>query len=324
MELLVNDEPYETDIEAEEMKSLAEYIKELDEEFAEVNRVIHSIEVDGENFTRDVDEKLAALNCGEVDKLELKVQPMDKMAIDSIANLGEYCQSFLARLPDVVEDWGEKEEDQKKKHRQEVSEALNIARGILSSVTVILNMPSEKLSDLQERAGKLEEKVEEADFQKLGRLLREECREFIEDLLAQLREYMDALQVRKEDARDSARQIDKLIDEILERLPGLVDNLQGGETDEQVGLEEIEELAGKLEIILNRVSKLDDQGEIKKNLDRQSQGEMVKSQEQLTVGLQELEKALEDRDLIMICDILEYEIKPYLEGLKPIFQDSNK
>ncbi len=305
---------------AESFQTVGEYIEQLQEDLAQVNRVVYRAEVDGS----EVDGETRKLACSKVNRLDVEVRTMDKMAIDSIGQLGEYCQGFLAKLPSILKEWQEKSSGKKEKYRQQVLEAFDIVGNVLSAVEVVLNLSSDEMDRLSERVNTLRGKLEEVDEDELNLLLREDCQQFIEELLEHLQDLVDDLQERKRETTSDVEEARKLMDDMLTNIPPLIEQLQGGGASEQEGIGKIEGQVKDLTRVLETLENLDEQGLIKKNLTPAEQEELVDFNQQLTEGLTELGEALKERDIIMICDILEYEVLPYLEKIKSHFPEDNR
>jgi DNA repair exonuclease SbcCD ATPase subunit len=304
----------------ESFQTVGEYIEQLQEDLAQVNRVVYRAEVDGS----EVDDETQKLACSEVDRLEVEVRTMDKMAIDSIGQLGEYCQGFLAKLPSILKEWDEKSAGKKEKYRQQVLEAFDIVENVLSAVEVVLSLSSDEMDRLSERVNTLRGKLEEADEDELNALLREDCQQFIEELLEHLQDLVGDLQERKRETQSDVEEARQLMDDMLTNIPPLIEQLQSGGASEQEGIEKIEAQVKDLTRVLETLENLDEQGMIKKNLTPAEQEELVDFNQQLNEGLTELGEALKERDIIMICDILEYEVLPYLEKIKSHFPGDNR
>ncbi len=316
--VMTENQPLEIE-QPEAEQQLADYLTGLGEQLNKVNRFIYEVRVDGQSLS-EVD---SSETCGEFDKIEIKSRTYEDMTIDSIGHLGEYCQSFLVRLPQVLEDWDEKSAEEIEQLTDQVEEALEMANNVVRSIHEFLNFSSPKLTDLLEDGVKIKQQlaVEQSEAE-LQALLAQQAKQFFSGLLENLRETIDHLSREKQKLNDDQKDFEKNIKELFVTLPQTVDDLQSGRVSE--GYSSLERVIIGLESILNNIKKLDDNGLLKLNLPPEQQVEMIKSHRELNTGIEELQMAVKEKDPIMVCDILEYEILPYLRDLEELFNFSEK
>lgn len=317
MEVTVDSEQLVEIPEPESNQTLGEYVEKLNEKLSEVNRFIYSVEVDDEQITEAKQQK----KCAEFDRLQVDARSFEAMAVDSIGQLGEYCQNFLASLPEVVNNWSEKETETKDQYRQQVLEAFELSGEVLEAIDSLINVASTETEPLTERVQELEGKLREAGREELKNLLKEECRDFFTELLEALESILNDLETREGKISEQINTLQEKVSTLLDDLPELIQTLQGGEEVE--GYEDIDKRAEDINKIIRIISIFDRAGLIKKSFSPEEQEKLIGIHTELTAGFDDLQEAIENNDLIMICDILEYEVLPYLETIEELFGSSS-
>ncbi len=299
--------------EAGSEQTLAEYLQQLNSDLSEVNRFVYSAQVDGEEINDELNQK----QCSEFEELHVEVRSFEAMAVDSIGQLGEYCQKFLASLPKVINNWSEKDKEEKDQHRQQMLEACELSAEVLEAMDSLLNISTETDEELLARVHKLEGELREAGRDELKKLLSENCRDLFTDLLEQMETTLSGLEDREEKFIDQVDTIQGKVTDLLEELPDLIEVLQAGEEAE--GYTDLQEQTENIRKIITIISVFDQAGQIKQNFTPEEQEKLISIHTELTHGFDDLQDAIESKDLIMICDILEYEVIPYLETIRELF-----
>lgn len=318
MKIIVNGKAPEDIREPDPQRSLEDFLGELRDQFSSINRVINDVRVDDQPLP-EVSERIA---CGEINELSVRVSKFETMAVQVIGDLGEYCQRFLRVLPDLVEEWEEVEASEREKYRRQVTEALTASRDVFSSLQQLLDLDEEhrsRCSTLRERAQALSQRLEEEATPGISSLLREQGQDFFSETLDCLQDLIDYLQRQQSDMEEDVQEVRENIRTDVERIPKVVDQLQKGK--EKQGLEGIEPIAQNLRSLLQLLQRLDAAGKVKNALSPEQQEKLQEIHQHLETGLDEITGALEDRDIVMICDVLDYEIQPYLETVDGYLED---
>ncbi len=176
-----------------------------------------------------------------------------------------------------------------------------------------------RCNELQERASELKRNLEDTSSPNISPLLREQGQEFFSDTLNLLQDLVDFLQQRQSDLEKEIQEARENIRTDSERIPEVVDQLQKGK--EKQGLETIDPIADNLRTLLRLIQRLDAAGKVKNALSPEQQETLQEIHRHLETGLDEITAALEDRDIVMICDVLDYEIQPYLETVDGFLED---
>lgn len=318
MKIIVNGKAPEDIREPDPERSLDDFLEELRDQFSDVNRIINDVRVDGVPLPEISDRT----HCGEIDELALKVSKFETMAVQAIGDLGEYCQRFLRLLPEIVEDWEQVDEEDREQYRRQVNEALRASRDVFNSLDQLLDLNEtfrQRCEDLRERAATLSRSLEDEETSQISTLLRERGQDFFSETLSCLQDLIDYLQQQQSDLEEDVERIRETIQTDIERIPKVVDQLQKGK--EKQGLEAIEPIAQNLRSLLQLVQRLDAAGKVKNALSPDQQEQLQEIHRHLETGVDEITDALENRDIVMICDVLDYEIQPYLETVDGFLED---
>ncbi|GEM_PF-3610783 len=307
-----SEQPLEIEAPDPEQK-LGDYIDFVNKKLSDVNRFIFSAEVDGEQIT----EERCRQKCDSFEELKLEARSFEEMTIDTIGRLGAYCQEYLAKLPQVIDEWKKKSDEEKNALRRQVLEAINLAGKVLDSIDDFLDVAVEEHDTIKSRTEKLAGQFREAGREELKSLLTEQGSEYFSELFDHLRAVLDYVDGQKDAESDQLSRLGRQLDELHEELTNLINKFQGGDIAD--AYDQLTDRATEIDELLAVIGGLDKTGFLKRNFTPETQDELSQAHTELHRGLTELLQAVEERDPIMVCDILEYEFLPYLESLQKLF-----
>ncbi len=307
-----SDQPVEID-PPDSDQLLGDYIDFVNEKLSDVSRFIFSAEIDGEKITEERCEQ----KCSSFEELKLEVRTFEVMTIDTVGRLGAYCREYLAKLPQVIDEWEENSDDEKNALRRQVLEAINLAGKVLDSIDNFLDVAVEENDKMKSRTEKFAGQLRESGREELKTLLAEQGSDYFSELFEYLRAVLDQVDEQKDKESRQLSHLGEQLDELHEELTSLIDKFQGGDVVD--AYDELTDWAREIDELLAVIGGLDETGFLKRNLKPGNQEELEQAHVELYQGLNELMQAVEDRDPIMVCDILEYEFLPYLESLQKLF-----
>ena len=301
--------------EPELSETVDEYLGRINEEFADTNRVVQIEAVNRQNLTEEMLEREAR----NLERLDLSVKTIENVAVDSIVYLAEYLDRALQRFPDIIDDWEQEDTDQRETYEDQLEEAFEAIDQIITSLPEMVDLEQQEdaLLDIHDQLRDLRRELEDSAREQYQPIL-ENVRELFSDLRQELENIIHVLSQQLESLEQGRKKYSNLIEQYLEDIPSLVETLQSTKTSETY--DRVGEILEGLNGVLDYMNSLDRAGKIKLLFSPEDQETLNKAHEELDTGLDELERAFEDRDLVMICDILEYEIQPYLEKIQQFLE----
>lgn len=316
MELLVNGETDDEISPPEPSQTLEEYLEQLNEQFGKVNQIVRPLAVNGRDFTSEFNDWTP----DEIDQLELTVQPIEDLVVNSLVDLAEYLDRARENLPEILENWEEQDVETRQQYEDQLDDAFSVINQILTSMMGIINIEDrlKPIKQINSRIKGLDEKLSEKDGDEL-RPVFEETDQLFENLREEIGTIVQVLSQKEQALWEDSDDLQGTIESRLDRIPSLIENLQ--QSPDSDDYEEIDELVADLERVLGYVEKLDEAGKIKLFLSPEKQEELGETHRELDQGIEELNRAFEEQDVIMICDILEYEVQPYLEQISDFIRE---
>lgn len=318
MKLIVNGRENEDIQPPEPGQTVGEYVDNLNEQFGKINRVVQVEMVNDKDFK----PSLSSWESDRIDRMELSVKPIEEVVVNTLMSLAQYLDQALENLPDILENWSEHGEEDIHEYRDQLEEAFTTIDKILSSVTALSNVGDrlEPVEEIQEEVGVLHRKLTERNPESLHETFSR-TRDMFSNLRQEIESVVQTLSQQEESLWRNLSDIADSIELRIEQIPEIVESLQtGGDED---SFQKIDNIADDLSQILEFIEKLDEAGKVRMVLSPEGQEELNKAHTELEDGIDELQEAFENRDVIMICDIIEYEILPYLKNVNHLLQEIN-
>lgn len=311
MDILINGKAQSDLPDPEPEESVIEYTERINQEFAPVNRVVQVDSINRQPVNSDSLER----NVLELERLDLSVKTIQSVAVDSLIHLAEYLDQALENFPEIIDDWLESDEQQRREHIRQLEEAFDAIDQILSSLPSMIDLEDhlETIQNFEEELSEVRQLVDEETSEQLLEEMKR-TQELFHQLRSEIETIIQHLSQQHESLLNEKKKYTQSISEYTEKIPSLVEKLQSSPTRETY--DEVEEILGLLEGTLGFMNSLDQAGKIKLMLSPDEQKKLSTVHTELDTGIDELSRAFEEEDVVMICDILEYEIQPYLEKIE--------
>lgn len=291
-------------------QTLEEYLQQLNDQFADINRVVNPEMVNGEPFRPDFNDWTP----DEIDQLELTVQPIEDLVVDSLVELAEYLDRALENFPEILEELRESDDPDVSIHRDQLQEAFVVINQILTSVigSISIDERLKTIKQINERVKTLHDDLEEKEGKELVSVFKS-SQELFTELRREIQTIVQLLAQREESLWEGVTDLHDQVEGWVQSIPDLVNDLQSEPDAEHYN--QIEALTNHLSDVLEFIEDLDRAGKLKLVMTPEEQDQLNEANVELDRGLGELNQAFENKDVIMICDILEYEILPYLKDI---------
>jgi len=316
MELIVNGRDNE-DVEPPQAgQTLEDYISDLNDQFGKINRVAQIETVNGEEFQ----PQFYSWASERVEQMEISIKPIEEVVVNTLMSLARYLDQALGNLPSIIENWEKQGQDDIQTYVDQLDEAFTTIDQILTSIVATTDVEDrlESLNDIQSRTRELDRKLQERTPDNL-RDVFENTHDLFSELRTEIENVVQLMTQKEEFLWRNLSEISNSIRTWIEDIPDLVENLQTG--DDSKAYDRIENAAEDLDRIIIFMNQLDEAGKLKMVLSPEQQEELRTAHSELETGIDELQDAFENNDVIMICDILEYEILPYLKDVDRFLDD---
>lgn len=310
MELIVSGVDENDLPEPKASQTLGEYLEEANQQFAEVNQVVSPQSVNGEAFSPEANDR----EIEQIDRLELSVQPIEETVVNTLMELAAYLDRALNNFPEIIEELHEEGPDDADVYRDQLDEAFDAIGSLLTSMIGVVNV-EERLKPVKKintQVKELDDRLDSAAGEDLIELF-EDTRDTFERLRDEIETIVSVLAQQEEKLWEGGPELEEKLRRRIDMIPELVEELQSQPSPENY--EEVDQMVDDLEEVLGFIQELDEAGKIKLLLTPEEQEKINEAHQDLDRGIDELNQAFEEKDVILICDILEYEILPYLEDI---------
>jgi primosomal protein N'' len=310
MELIVSGVDENDLPEPKASQTLGEYLEEANQQFAEVNQVVSPQSVNGEAFSPEANDR----EIEQIDRLELSVQPIEETVVNTLMELAAYLDRALNNFPEIIEELHEEGPDDADVYRDQLDEAFDAIGSLLTSMIGVVNV-EERLKPVKKintQVKELDDRLDSAAGEDLIELF-EDTRDTFERLRDEIETIVSVLAQQEEKLWEGGPELEEKLRRRIDMIPELVEELQSQPSPENY--EEVDQMVDDLEEVLGFIQELDKAGKIKLLLTPEEQEKINEAHQDLDRGIDELNQAFEEKDVILICDILEYEILPYLEDI---------
>ncbi len=324
MQIIVNDEPTDQFGRPRENESIDDFLNSIAQRLNEENKGIGEVKVDGEYL----DDENASKQCGEVETLEIEVNTMEGLLIDSIGRIGSYSHQVLNRIPDILAEWENKTREEVQQYGKQLRESLDTTIQVLSSVEPLTNLSLEELNveKMAEKGRNLREELAESGGDRLRELLEEQVQPFYQDLLDTLQNVLDRLAERREDTLRELDSVEETLDDLSSRINEIIEKAQqeGSDASSWFTLDRVTETASELTRVNQVFETLNNTGKLQ-NLFPQERHEQVKQTlVELREGIGRFYKLLEEQDTTEIVKTLRQDIEPYVENAREYVREINE
>ncbi len=318
------------DFQLEKENNVLEVVESIEGWLSEKYEVIEELNIDGDSVLPSEKEKLEGKLVSETDVVEIKTLNHLEYAIHSLLELQDYLVRFINRLND--DNKTEMDNDKK----DEILDGLKWIHGILLNISRILHLDmntvfvhDKPLSDIVTQNNVI---LVELDTYKYNLSVFEEIMDTrLKDNLIAIKEYvpkiMNNIVFRYSNPNDltvehicgNLEDVMATIRAFIPKIPGIGTNLQAGKQLE--AYMDIKNVLAMMEILVGHLQKLEELLKIQYNelvVDKVNVDELNKEFNGL---LQQLSVAFSNNDIVLLGDLLEYELIDKLEIYLGIFQE---
>jgi tetratricopeptide (TPR) repeat protein len=325
MEITVNDQPLE--FELEEETTLRDVMSGLNRWVTKGRNIITSVKLNDKSIpVREAE--CSELPVEEIKKLELEIESMLELALESLTDASEYLPKLIAageRLNSLLRDEKKEEAGELVKQFEEgLSWFIHIIKGIKDILKVDLDKIylkektiGERWVKLQEAEEKLKANVLSSDLSGVNEVIRGTLIPLINEWLVALPKILERIDAQEKALEEESKSIIGLLRDKQKQLPQIAKSLEEISVDLQTGSEAyaMERLQQTIDDISSAIRCLKRAEEIF-GLDYECLA--VKDQtvyqrsEELNNLLNEVITAFENKDLVLLADLLEYELAPLI------------
>lgn len=324
MQIIVNGEATDQFGRPRETETVDDFLNSVAQRLNEQNKGIGEVKVDGEFL----DEELAAKECGDVETIQLEVDTMEELLVDSIGRIGSYSHQVLNRIPEILSEWDEKTRDQIQQYREQVNESLQATTQVLNSIEPLTNLSIEDLrvEEMAEKGRELRSELADAGQERVRELLDNQVSPYFEDLLDTLQEVLDQLAERRENLVQELDSVEKTIDDLSERIDEIVQKAQKEGTDPSswFNLNIVTETASDLTRVNQVFETLNNTGKLQNLFPEDRQDQVKETLTELREGIGRLYTLLEDQDPTEIVKTLRTDLQPYVEDAQQYVNELNE
>jgi hypothetical protein len=324
MEILVNKQPLEFELEGE--MTLGQVLSALKEWAARGRNAFVKMALNGKPISLD-DTSIGEIPVEEVDRLDLEMQNTTDLAIESLGDAGEY----LPKLMRAIDRYGGFLDEGRLGEEvdtllSQFSEGLEWFYSVIKGIRDVLQISFENLylddrkveenwSDLLILKENFSSFYEARDHKKLHSLMTLKMKACLQDWLLILPKLLEAIEKKEKFLeRDFISLIDRL-GKKRQRLPKIAESLEKIAVDIQTGseVEAMEELEGQIDSIREIIQDLKEAEEVfafDYDIIRVEDQTIDQYCKDLNDLLTEIIQAFENKDLVLLSDLLEYELSP--------------
>ncbi len=318
------------DFELEKENNVLEVVESIEGWLSEKYEVIDELTIDGDSVLPSEKDKLEGTLVSETGMVEIKTLNHLEYAIHSLLELQDYLNRFVNRLNEDTKT----ELDNEKK--DQILDGLKWIHGILLNISRILHLDMNTvfvynipLSDIVTQNNVI---LVELDTYKYNLSVFEEIMETrLKANLIAIKEYvpkiMNNLVFRYTNPKDLTEEhicgnledVMGTIKAFIPKIPGIGTNLQAGKQLE--AYMDIKNVLAMMEILVGHLRKLEELLKIQYSdlvVDKINVDELNKEFNEL---LQQLSEAFINNDIVLLGDLLEYELVDKLEIYLRIFQE---
>jgi hypothetical protein len=331
LEIYINKE--KLDFKLENEKNLREIIEEINKWLLSQGKVIEEIIINGQVYN-DTIESLEKFSIDYAKRIDLSIIDIEVLVRNSLTEVKQY----ILKMLDVIKS---KEEFDKK-------EIENIKDGIEWVLDIILKCDKiykysenikDKEFDFNERVEKLKSFLEiinkyenSKKFNDLAKYLKGDFSQFLDKFLKYLDKLIDFSVGLPESRKISREKITRQLYNIINKLPDMIKlidatviELQSG--SEKEAMENIDIIVGTLQSVVSLLQIINSTFSIDFNKLIFDDGTVEEFNNKLNSTLEEILNAFENRDIILLADLLGYELVPkiekYVDVLKLIAKEIN-
>ena len=310
MEILVDKKPIDFELEGGE--TLQEVISALNEWTARGNNVIMDLKLNGDPIS--LDEALtSSRKVEEIETLEMEMQGIEEMALSSLYEARDYLPRLIAGVDETTD----------LVKLKEFADGLAWIDKIIAKVGSLLKLDynkicideesiEEKRAKLKEVEGLLGQEIRQENIGGATTVLKEKAESILEDWTAVLPQLIEEIP-QKVDPQNLLNRLK----EISSRIPAISKQIEKVSVDLQTGneAEAMQQFQGIIDELSDMIHLL---REARGSFDLDYQTIKVKDQtveersQELDELLSEIITAFENEDVVMLADLLEYELSPLL------------
>ncbi|MDH5680507.1 MAG: hypothetical protein OEZ36_02900 [Spirochaetota bacterium] len=327
MNILVKGNPLDFELESEE--NVLEVVETLEKWFLENNEVIEEIKIDGDPILPTQKNALESRLIQNTKQLEINTNSNIQYAVDSIFEVQDYIDKFISQLDNNIDLLVNDRQEDLLEGLKWINEVLlNICRILAIDINTVFYRET-PLADIvtQQKAIYLEletYKYNPSVFKEiLGGKLRLNLESF--DIYLKTLYNTCVFQFTRPDemdmsyVRESLNNIIETINSFIPKVPHIGTNLQAGKEIE--AYLDIKNVLGMMESLVRHLQRVEEIYQLKyadlviaeKNVDE--------TNKEFNELLKDLSDAFTKSDIVLLGDLLEYELIPGLEVYKRIFQE---
>lgn len=324
MQVIVNDEPTDEFGRPRDNETIDQFLETVANQLNEQNKGIGEVKVDGEFL----DEELAQQECGEVETIELQVNTMEELLVDSIGRIGSYSHQVLNRIPNILSEWDEQTREQVDQYRRQMRESLEATVQVLSSVEPLTNLSLEDINveEMTEKGIEIQQELADEGRDRVREILENRVRPYFQELLDTLQDVLDRLAERRENLLDELDSVEETIDHLSDTISDMIEQAQKEENDPSswFNLNRVTDAASELTRVNQVFETLNNTGKLQNLFPEDQQDQVKDTLTELREGIGRLYRLLEDQDPTEIVKTLRKDVQPYVKEARQYIHELNK
>ncbi len=310
MKILVNQRPIDFEIGVTE--TLKDVVSLLNKWTAEGNAIIVDLKIDGKSI--QLEEAInSPLKIDEIEVLEMELQGVEEMVKEGLEEVENYLPRLIIGIDQIAELSRLKEFVEGLEWLNEViTKAGSLMKWDYNKLCVDEELIEKKRDGLVEIASLLKEKVENKDMEGASTILKDRVKPLLEGWVEALPTLIKKIP-KKEDTQallSKLKGVSSRFPDLSKEIEKISVYLQTGEMTE--AMEQFQKTIDELQSMIHLLQ------EIRIFFDLDYRGIKVKEEtieercQELDELLSEIITAFENEDIVMLADLLEYELSPLL------------
>jgi tetratricopeptide (TPR) repeat protein len=333
MEIIVNDQQLE--FELEEETTLRDVMSGLNRWVTKGRNIIISVKLNDKSIPIK-EAECSELPVEEIKTLNLEVESMLDLALESLGDASEYLPKLIAageRLNNLLKDGKEEEAGELLRQFEEgVSWFTDIIRGIKDILSVRLDeiylnekTVEERWVKIQEAEGKLKERISSNDLMGANELIRGTFIPLINEWLVALPKILEKIDAQEKALEKESKTVVESLKDKQKHVPQIAKSLEEIAVDLQTGseayaMERLQQIIDELSSMVRTLERAEEVfGLDYECLDVKDQTIHQRSEE-LNNLLSEVIAAFENKDLVLLADLLEYELAPLISRWEEVIR----
>jgi hypothetical protein len=325
MEILVNGKPIEFELEGGE--TLKEIISSLNEWVYKGGNTITDLKIDGEKVEFD-EAARSTRSVDEIKTIEMEIRMPEELALSSMEDAVPYLRRLLDGIDDVKEISKFREFIDGLEWFKEVCKRSESVLKLEYGEIYIDNRSIEaRMSEYEEMVGLLRRKVNDKDLSGGRELLKTETKPILEDWIKVVPQMIERIPQEIKDKITGLAQTTLLerLNKAIDEIPGISKRLETVSLDLQTGnehraMESFQEITEELSDMIHLLQETErnfglDYRSIR--VEDQTVHERALEMDEL---LSEIITAFENKDIVMLSDLLEYELSPAIQRWKDVLK----